>query len=161
AFHFLGSLCISKRFSYAQLDLVNSFSYLNRVEQVQHSLAATFYPLGNNRFHLGGNAILFGDSLYKRIHGLFQAYIGFNAPQFFSMNVVYTYGGVYNFNLYNGALVENGYDLLRHKLDAGPAFTIKNRVTLYLMYQLELKTESTTRSNYISNGFSIGLKIKT
>jgi hypothetical protein len=91
---------------------------------------------------------------------LAQAGIRFNAPQFFAMSVVYTYANIYNFHLYNGYLVQNGYDLVKGNLTAMPEFIIKHRYNIFAAYQFEMKTTRETGLNYFAHGISIGTKLK-
>ena len=159
-FSFLGSLNLSKVFPYAKLDLTNAFSNLDTVYQIQHSLGLTVYPLSNQKLSLSATAILHTNDFYKTFHPLVQAGIHFNAPKFFAMAVVYTYANVYNFHLYNGLLVQNGYDLLKHNVTVVPEFIIKNRFSIYAAYQLEFKTTRETKINYIAHGISFGTKLR-
>lgn len=157
---FLGSLNISKVAPYVAFNLTNSFTNFDTSYQIQHALALTVYPLANQKFWFGGNVILFTSNFYKNLTPLTQGNIGFNVPRYFSFNVVYTHAGVHNFNLYNGYLAQNGYDLLKDNLTITPAFIIKYRYIIYAAYQLEFKREEVTRVNYTSNAISLGLKIK-
>lgn len=157
---FIGSLSVSKVFPYVKLDLTNSFSNLDTTYQIQHSLGLTVYPLANQKlsFHVTGT--LHTNNFYKTIHPLVQAGVRFNAPQFFAMSVVYTYANIYNFHLYNGYLVQNGYDLLKHNVAVVPEVIIKHRFSIYAAYQLELKTTRETKTNYMAHGISIGTKLR-
>lgn len=157
---FIGSLNVSKVFPYVKLDLTNAFSNLDTTYQLQHSLCITVYPLANQKLAFNATGILYTSDFYKTIHPLIQASIRFNAPQFFAMSVVYTYANIYNFHLYNGYLVQNGYDLLRHNIIASPEFIIKHRFSIYAAYQLELKTTRETNTNYIAHGITFGIKLK-
>ena len=100
------------------------------------------------------------NNFYKTIHPFLQAGLRFNAPQYFAMSIVYTYANIYNFHLYNGYLVQNGYDLLKHNVTVVPEFIIKHRFSIYAGYQLEFKTTRETNTNYIAHGITIGTKLK-
>lgn len=157
--YFLGSLNVTKNFSYAKVALANSFSNFDTSYQLQHSLGVTVYPLANQRLSLSGTMILFTDNLYQKVHPLFQAKVSFNFPRYFSFSAAYTYARVRNFNLYNGAIVQNGYDRLNDNLTFVPEFIIQSRYRIYALYQLEFKKEQTLQTNYISHGISFGTKI--
>jgi len=157
---FIGSLNVSKIFPYAKLDLTNAFSNLDTTYQLEHTLGATVYPLANRKLSIGGAFILYTSDYYKTLHPLFQAGMHFNAPQFFAMSIVYTYANVYNFHLYNGYLVQNGYDLLKGKITAMPEFIIKQRYSIFAAYQFEMKKTRETGINYFAHGISIGTKLK-
>lgn len=144
---------------YVRLDLANAFSNLDTTYQLQHTLGVTVYPLASQKLALSVNGILHTNTYYKSVNPVVQGALRFTAPQFFSMNVVYTYANIYNFHLFNGYLVQNGYDLLRHSLMVMPEFRIKQRYSIYAMYQLELKTTRETKINYLSHGISIGIKL--
>lgn len=159
-FSFIGSLNVSKVLPCVKLDLTNSFSNLDTTYQLQHSLSATVFPLANQKLSLNASIILHTNNFYKTISPIAQAGVRFNAPQYFAMSVVYTYANVYNFHLYNGYLVQNGYDLLKHNITAAPEFIIKHRFSIYAAYQFELKTTRETKTNYIAHGISIGTKLR-
>ncbi len=157
---FIGSINVSKVFPYVKLDLTNGFSNLDTTYQFEHSLGITIYPLANQKLSFCAAGMLYTNDFYKTIHPLVQGSIRFNAPQFFAMSVVYTYANVYNFHLFNGFLVQNGYDLLKHNVTAVPEFIIKHRFSIYATYQFELKTTRETNINYTAHGISIGTKLK-
>ncbi len=159
-FSFIGSLNISKVFPYVRLDITNAFSNLDTTYQLQHTLGVTLYPLANQKFAILANAMLYTGDYYKTVKPVLQGGIKFNAPQFFATSIVYTYANIYNFHLFNGYLVQNGYDLLRHNVMVMPEFIIKKRYSLYAMYQLELKTTRETKVNYLSHGISFGTKLR-
>ena len=157
---FIGSLNVSKVLPCVKLDLTNSFSNLDTSYQLQHALGVTVYPLANQKLSFNVTGILHTYNFYKAIHPILQAGIRFNAPQFLALSVVYTYANVYNFHLYNGYLVQNGYDLLKHNITASPEFIIKHRFSIYAAYQLEFKSTRETNINYIAHGITIGTKLK-
>jgi hypothetical protein len=157
---YIGSLNVSMALPYVKVDLGNAFSNLDTTYQIQHALALTVYPLANQKLFIGATGILYTNNYYSSVKPLVQAVVGFNAPQFFRMSVVYTYANIYNFHLYNGYWVQNGYDLLRHNVTASPEFIIKHRFSIYAAYQLELKTTRTTQTNYIAHGVSFGTKLR-
>ncbi len=159
-YSFIGSLNLSKILPYVRIDLTNSFSNLDTTYQIQHGLGLTVYPLANQKLSIMAGAILHTSNFYKKVQPMFQAGLRFNAPQFFSFSVVYTYANVYNFHLYNGYLVQNGYDLLRGNLTAMPEFIIKRRYSIFAAYQFETKTTRETGINYFAHGISIGTKLK-
>lgn len=157
---FIGSLNISKVMPYVRIDLTNSFSNLDTSYQIQHGLAVSVFPLANQKLALMAGAILHTNNYYKNLQPMLQAGLRFNAPQFFSLSIVYTYANVYNFHLYNGYLVQNGYDLLRGNLTAMPEFIIKRRYSVFAAYQFETKTTRETGINYFAHGVTIGTKLK-
>jgi tetratricopeptide (TPR) repeat protein len=159
-FSFIGSLNVSKILPYVRIDLGNAFSNLDTNYQIQHSLGLTVYPLGNQKLALSGNVIIHTRNFYKSVHPLVQGGLRFNAPQFFALSIVYTYANVYNFHIYNGYLVQNGYDLLKGNLLVAPEFIIKRRYSIYAAYQFETKTARETGLNYFTHGISIGTKLK-
>lgn len=159
-FSFIGSVNVSGSFPYVRVDLTNAFSNLDTAYQIQHTLGITVYPLANQKLAIGGALIVHTNNFYKNIAPLVQATLRFNAPQFFAFNVVYTYAGVYNYHLYNGYLVQNGYDLLRSNLTVAPEFIIKRRYSIYAAYQFETKTSRTTGVNYFAHGITLGTKLK-
>lgn len=157
--HFLGSLNVTKDFPYAKVTLANSFSNFDTSFQIQHSLGLTVYPLANQRLLLGGTMLIFTDNRYKNVRPLFQVNMSFNFPYFFDFSATYMYARVRNFNLYNGAIIQNGYDMLNDNLTFVPEFIIKRRYRIYAAYQLEFKKEQTLQTNYISHEISLGTKI--
>lgn len=157
---FVASVQVQKYMPYVRLSLINSCSNFDNSYQLQHELDVTIFPLDNPRWSLLLNTTLFTGDIYKSLHPVMTAGFSLNYPQFFALSTAYTYAGVYNFNMYNGFQVQNGYDLLLHNIMVMPEFTIKHKYSIYGVYQLDRKQERVNGVNYWANGFSIGTKIK-
>lgn len=152
----VGSVAVSKHFTYLDLSLGATAAKFDTIEQYQVNAGFTFYPLKNNRVSLGANAYLH----YEHLTNLAVApYVSIYITPKINLAANYFYNEGPNLTEGNGYFISNSIDYTLHRMALTGSVKINTSLWLYGTYGYEIKKQLTLGYHYNYHIFALGLRI--
>ncbi len=126
--------------------------------QLIHNGFGSYHVFGNSSLVLGASAYAYTNDSYSSINLAATPFVYFQPAKWFSIKSSYLFNNGSNFIEDNGYLVNNSSDLTKGRFSLLANFRIGKHLSLYGLYQLESKTESTQQFNYKYNIFVGGIR---
>lgn len=155
----VGSIQVRKAIGKFDLALGSTFSNISSANQKNHFGSLSYSVFGNSKLIFGFTNYLHTSDSYKSLDNAFAPFIYFEPLQSVSINLGYLTNKNNNVIENNGYLVNNSPDLTKTRYSALANFRINNNISLYTLYQLENKFETTDKFNYYYTVFLAGIKI--
>jgi hypothetical protein len=157
--NFVGSLSIQKTIKKFNVSVGTTISNLDSDMQYIHFGNLSFKPFGNSRLIIGCTEYIHTSDNYSTVYSAVSPFLFVQPINRISVSLSYFQNKGNNIIEGNGYLVNNSADLTTSRWSGLLNVNITKHVSLYGLYQLEYKTESTHQFNYHYNVIVGGIKI--
>jgi tetratricopeptide (TPR) repeat protein len=157
--YFVGSFAVQKIIKKVNLSVGSTVLNMSGNIQYIHSGFASYSVFGNARLILGCTGYLHTSDSYSTLYASANPFIYIQPINRFSIKAGYFVNSGNNIVEDNGYFVNNSLDFTNSRFSFTANFTVSKHLTLYGLYQLENKTESTQQFKYRYNVFVGGIKI--
>jgi len=153
-------LNVLKSFSKWDVNFGSTYSNLSNNTQIQANAGLVYYPKANNTLFAALQLIYHNEndgSNYSQ-NLLLRPSAGFKVASKLWFTSEFYYGKAYNFVENSGYLVNNAVDLTKWRLNSGLQYYPSKKLSFFLTYQHESRTERLLSSTYSLNCIFIGVR---
>ena len=160
--YYVGSLLIKKSISKFDVTLGSTVANFDTTTQFQGNLSVSYYPFGNNKLFFTGLGIIQNDKKSASYKYAFSPSATCTLFRKLTLSGSYLYNEARFITEQNGYIVNNSNDLTFKRVSFMGIYAFTSRVSFYLLYQLENKSQNNyqlkTTTNYSYNNLFGGLK---
>jgi hypothetical protein len=154
----VGSMMVRKTIGTFDIAIGTTISNIDSNGQINHSLALTWYPLGNTRLSASCTGYLYTSDKYQNSNTAFNPSITVCPWKRLAFTIAYLNCKGSNLVESDGYIVNNRPDPTRMRWSYLASLTLSKHVAIYGLYQIEDKQEYTKQFTYHYNLIVAGLK---